>query len=190
MLYTYAKNIETFVLEHDKIALKDMIIIIGDDYILILLILLSILNIVLSPLPMNSVLLGVPLLLFSSLYLLNVDVEKKNLKILSKQFSCIKWRSYITKLTPYLQKFQTLSRSRWRKILVFENRIISGLCLCLFASIVLMPIPFANIPGSVGIILISLGILQKDGFFVLLGYLIFALHILGFFMLRHFLMII
>lgn len=179
MLYTYAQKIEDHVKAHQTITLNDLLAITGANSILVVLIFLSILNIILSPLPMNSVVMGVPLLVLSGLYLFRVDICHKDFKYFKKEFSCIKWRKHIERLSPYILKFEKLSAPRWHKILILENRVLTGTSLTIMAFIILLPIPFANIPGSIGIILVALGILQKDGVFVLLGYGVFALHLLG-----------
>lgn len=179
MLYNYAQKIEAQVMERDTIALQDIIRLVGHDSILVILILLSALNIVLSPLPINSFVLGVPLFIFSLFYLFKWDLAKKEWPLFAKQFSCKSWRNYINALIPYIAKFEKLSLPRWHHAMILENRIVSGLSLSVLALIVFLPIPFANIPGSIGMILVSLGILQRDGVFVLAGYLIFLLHIFG-----------
>lgn len=179
MLYTYAKKIEEHVKKHKTITLNDLLDITGENAMLVALIFLSVLNIILSPLPMNSIVMGVPLFILSGLYLFKVDISHKNGKCFNKKISCVKWRKYIERLTPYVMKFEKWSSRRWHKILVLENRVLTGLSLTIMAFIILLPIPFANIPGSIGIILVALGILQKDGMFVLGGYTIFALHLLG-----------
>jgi hypothetical protein len=179
MLCAYAQKIESRVMEHDTIALKDIIRLVGHDSILVILILLSALNIILSPLPINSFVLGIPLFIFSLFYLFKWDLENKEWSLFKKQFSCKSWRNYINALIPYIVKFEKLSSPRWHHAMILENRIISGLSLSLLAMIIFLPIPFANIPGSIGMILVSLGILQRDGAFVLLGYLVFLLHVAG-----------
>ncbi len=177
MLYNYAQKIEAQVMERDTIALRDIIRLVGHDSILVILILLSALNIILSPLPINSFVLGIPLFIFSLFYLFNWDLGGKKWSIFDKDFHCKSWRTYIKSLIPYIEKFEKLSSPRWHRAMILENRIVSGLSLSLLALIVFLPIPFANIPGSIGMILVSLGILQKDGAFVLLGYSVFLLHI-------------
>lgn len=185
MLYTYAQQIEKHVKHNDTITLKDLLTITGENSLLVVLIFLSVFNIILSPLPMNSIVMGIPLFILSGLYLFKVDISQKDYKFLHKEHSCIKWRKYIERLTPYIMKFENWSNSRWHKVLTLENRILTGVSLTAMAFIILLPIPFANIPGSIGIIFVALGILQKDGLFVLGGYGIFALHIWGVFMLQY-----
>ena len=153
MIFAYAEKIEAQVMEHDTITLRDVIRLVGHDSILVILILLSALNIVLSPLPINSFVLGIPLFIFSLFYLFNWDLGGKRWTIFDKGFKCISWRKYINSLIPYIAKFEKLSSPRWHRAMILENRMISGITLSVLALIIFLPIPFANIPGSIGMIL-------------------------------------
>jgi hypothetical protein len=54
--------------------------------------------------------------------------------------------------------------------LLLNDRLIGIACL-LLAVILVLPIPFANVPPSVGIAAFALGLVQRDGAAVLVGWL-------------------
>ncbi len=179
MLTTYAKGLKRHVLHNQDISMEDVVEITGRDSSLVCLCLLSVLNITLSALPINSLLLGVPLVLFSVLYLFKMSIKSLDFKLIRKKISCESWDQYIGKLIPFIYKFESFSCKRLEGLFLFENRILSGLSLFIMSFIVLLPIPFANVPGSVGVILISLAILRRDGLFLAIGYTISFAHVLG-----------
>lgn len=147
--------------------------------LLVIIILLSVLNIILAPLPVNSFVLGIPLILFSFLYLCDSNIKNKPYKFYDKKYACTSWRQHITKLPPFFSKLDKISTSRWKKVFIMESRLINGLSLIILALIIFLPIPFANTPGSIGMISLCLGILQRDGLLLLLGYICFVIHILA-----------
>ena len=68
-----------------------------------------------------------------------------------------------TKLSPVLQRAERILRPRLSLLLYPANeRIVGGACL-LLAIILLLPIPFGNIPPAWAIAAFALGILERDG---------------------------
>jgi hypothetical protein len=70
---------------------------------------------------------------------------------------------------PYLQKAETLLKPRllWA-ISPWMERIV-GFVIVVLAIILLLPIPFGNVPPALCVCLLSLGLLAKDGLVVLIG---------------------
>ena len=48
--------------------------------------------------------------------------------------------------------------------------IITGIVIMMLALLLLLPIPFSNFIFAALIIIFSLGLIEKDGFFILCGY--------------------
>lgn len=170
MISDYFQKLETLVHSQDRISLRDIAGIAEDDVILITIILLSILNIILAPLPFNSFLLGAPLILLSILYLFAIDPLRLNFQPLQKSFCCLSWRKFFSSARPMIAKLERLGRPRWKHVTRYESRILSGLCFLLLSLIIFLPIPFLNIPGSIAMIGLAIGILQKDGVLLATGY--------------------
>jgi hypothetical protein len=186
MLKTHVNAVHAYIQNHDEISIRDIVKIIEDDAHLIILIILSLLNIVLAPLPINSFIIGIPLIIVSCLYLFDWDADKLGNRIMSKQFKCVKWRPYVSKMAVYIDRFQKITvANRLPLLSKFEMRFISGLSLLILSLIIFLPIPFANIPGSIGTIFLCIGLLQRDGLFLLIGYLILAIHIIGMILLKN-----
>ena len=70
MITNYIEKLKQYINENEEISTADLVEIMGvHTSFLILLLILSVLNIILAPLPINSFILGVPLIFFSICYL-------------------------------------------------------------------------------------------------------------------------
>lgn len=181
MLSQHLSALSNYVHQHDQITLRQLLATGGSDSALLLLIILSLLNIALSPLPMNSFVIGIPLLVISALYTVNADITASRWRYLDKRISCSTWRPYLDRLQHYGQWAERWLKPRWPLLAKWEDRLFTGSQLTVLSVIIFLPIPFLNVPGSIGMIALALGILQKDGVFISAGYVLFVLHLAGLF---------
>ena len=75
-----------------------------------------------------------------------------------------------TKLNPVLQRAERGLRPRLSLLLHPANERIVGAACLLLAIILLLPIPFGNIPPAWAIAAFALGILERDGLATLVGW--------------------
>ncbi len=181
MLSQHLLALSDYVRTNDQITLRQLLETAGSDSVLLLLIILSLLNIALSPLPMNSFVIGIPLLAISALYTMNADITAYRWRYLDKRISCHAWRPYLNRLQHYGECAERWLKPRWPLLAKWENRLFTGLQLMILSLIIFLPIPFMNVPGSIGMIALALGALQRDGLFISLGYALFVLHLTGLF---------
>lgn len=81
---------------------------------------------------------------------------------------------------PFLSGVEHYIRPRMRFInSAFATRLI-GLAVAIFSVVILLPIPFSNIPPSLAVLLVALGMIQKDGLTVLSSTLIGLIYCTGF----------
>jgi hypothetical protein len=71
-------------------------------------------------------------------------------------------------VTPYLARAERVSARRW-SALAERQRLVGLVCL-LLSVLLLLPIPFMNTPPSLCLVLLAWGIVQRDGVFVLAGF--------------------
>lgn len=178
MILDHFSKIERHVQTRSRINLKKILKEIEGDSVLLTITIISILNIVLAPLPVNSFILGIPLILLSFAYLYKTDLAKKNYRWLRHPIKCTKWRPYLQYAKPIFVKIDKNISSRYHAFTGQRFSKISAFALLFLAFIIFLPIPFANIPGSIGMLIISTGIIQKDGLFVALGHIIALAHVL------------
>ena len=77
----------------------------------------------------------------------------------------------ITRATPWLARAERLLRPRWSVLCrPPAEYLVGGVCL-LLSLIVFLPIPLGNMLPALAICLLALGILERDGLWVLAGLL-------------------
>jgi hypothetical protein len=179
MISRHFKKIESHVQNRSKINMRNVLEMMEDDSLLIIIAIISVLNIVLAPLPVNSFILGIPLMGLSLAYIFKIDLLKKKYRWMRRPIKCKKWRSYIPHSQPIFARLDKHVSPRLSFFVQSKFRFFAGLTLFFLALIIFLPIPFANIPGSIGMILISVGLIQKDGLFVILGYGVATAHLIG-----------
>jgi hypothetical protein len=75
------------------------------------------------------------------------------------------------KLSPVLQRAERFLRPRLGMLLhPIPEQVVGAACL-LLAVILLLPIPFGNIPPALAIAAFALGIVERDGLATLVGWL-------------------
>ncbi len=75
----------------------------------------------------------------------------------------------VNKSSPYIRKVERILRPRLLFMTSpFADRIV-GFFVLLFSSFVLLPIPLSNFIPGLGVLVISFGLLGKDGLVILLG---------------------
>ena len=179
MITNYTEKLKQYINENEQISTFDLVEIMGvHTSFLILLLILSVLNIILAPLPINSFILGVPLIFFSICYLFGFQRIMYSKKILKKSVKCITWRKHIHKVSHYTEKILVISKPRFFYLSQLHRRLVSGFILSVTSLLIFLPIPFINTSGSVTMIMVLLGIIQKDGLFLTIGYLLFTIHII------------
>ena len=88
MIPNYTEKLEVFIIKNNEISIVDLLKIIGtQSSCLVLLLILSILNIILAPLPINSFIIGMPLIFFSFCYLFRIRELNYDNRFLKKKFS-------------------------------------------------------------------------------------------------------
>lgn len=84
---------------------------------------------------------------------------------------------FIEKSSPYLWKVEKLMRPRYYFGVGIGERIV-GLFSLLFGISILFPFPLSNNIPAIGIVIMSLGLLSKDGIIIAVGMIVGSLWIL------------
>ena len=72
-------------------------------------------------------------------------------------------------MVPYVQKFEHIVTPRYKYLTTITGeRIVAFVCF-LLSWVIFLPIPFGNTIPAVAICLFAVGILQRDGIFIILG---------------------
>jgi hypothetical protein len=124
-----------------------------------------------TPPPFPSI-ISIPLVLFSLQMMIGYQAPK-----LPKKFSNLTVKrsvlaTLVKKSSPYINKVERILRPR---LLFMTSNIadrIIGFFVLLFSSFVLMPMPLSNFIPGLGVLIISFGLLGKDGLVIILGILV------------------
>jgi hypothetical protein len=123
------------------------------------------------PLPPGmSAVLGAPLLFITAQLMLGRSTLWMPRFIRERSISRAFFASLTAKLSPILHRAERFLRPRLSMLLhPVPERMVGGACL-LLAVILLLPIPFGNIPPAFAIAAFSLGILDRDGVATIIGW--------------------
>jgi hypothetical protein len=135
----------------------------------VMLCVLSLLNLVLFMLPGLSILFGVPMVLLALQMVLGKPAPVLP-SFLAQRTIRRDWldkglaesAKALAAIEPYLRPRLTFLSGRWMV------RLQSGFLLAL-SLLVAVPIPFANMPPSLAVVLLGLGLMQRDGVLILTG---------------------
>lgn len=121
-----------------------------------------------TPPPFPSI-ISIPLVVFALQMMIGYPAPK-----LPKKFSNLTVKRsvlamLVNKSSPYIRKVERILRPR---LLFMTSNIadkIVGFFVLLFSSFILLPIPLSNFIPGLGILIISFGLLGKDGLVIILG---------------------
>lgn len=115
---------------------------------------------------------SIPLFIFSLQMIIGMRapwlppwIEKKEIKRKSLE-------KLIAKATPWLKKIEKRLQPRLTYISVHTWERIIGIFSFVFALSISLPIPLTNFPPGWGVLIMSLGLLSKDGITILIGMIV------------------
>jgi hypothetical protein len=118
-----------------------------------------------------SAVLGVPLLFITAQLMLGRATLWMPRVICERSVSRDFFALLTAKLSPILHRAERFHQPRTSMLLhPVPERIVGAACL-LLAIILFLPIPFGNIPPAFAIAAFALGILERDGFATIIGWL-------------------
>lgn len=122
--------------------------------------------------PGYTTLFSIPLFIFSIQMIIGMQapwlpawIEKKEIKRTSLE-------KMVIKANPWLKKIEKRLQPRLTYISVHTWERIIGIFAFVFALSISLPIPLTNFPPGWGILIMSLGLLSKDGITILIGMIV------------------
>ena len=157
------------------ITLSELIHRVGNDGLLILTALLTLVFLIPVSIPGVSTVFGAAILLIGVSRLFGRDLWIPS-KIKHRTIATRKLRPLLRKALPWLQKLERVSRPNRIHWLVADGPIqhLNNASLILGAVLLMMPfglIPFSNTFPAVALLFFAIGLLQRDGVCVLLGHI-------------------
>jgi hypothetical protein len=156
-----------------RVSVRDLFAALGDRALAALLFVFAVPNAIPSP-PGLSTVLGVPLLFLSAQLLLGRKAWLPEF-IAKRSMARADFEVLMGRVLPWLERAERLLRPRLIGLALPPMEYALGFICLVLAVILVLPIPLGNNPPAFAIALIALGILERDGLWVLAGLCVSAL---------------
>lgn len=122
----------------------------------------------LPALPGTSVILGAPLVLLAAQLAFNQQPWLPGF-ISRRSMARSDFQAMIGRIRPWLQRAERMLRPRAGALALPPMEYLVGLVCLLLAIVVLLPIPLGNMLPALAISILALGILERDGYWIVAG---------------------
>ncbi|ESW60771.1 MAG: ABC transporter permease [Rhodobacter sp. CACIA14H1] len=157
----------------ERVSVSDLMRAMDARAVAALILLFALPNVVPTP-PGTSSILGLPLLYLTAQAMLG-KLPWLPAIIADRSMTRADFNSFVGRVTPLLARVERLLRPRFLFITsATGERVIGGLCFVL-AVVLALPIPLGNMLPALAISLMALGVLERDGVWVVIGALVGAL---------------
>ena len=151
----------------EKITIGDVITGLKTQALALLLILFSLPNILPSP-PGTTAIFGAPLVLLTLQMAFGWGVWLPRI-ITNRTIPRGTFLALMEKAEPYFAKIERLLRPRLMVMSAPITQRLLGAGMAVLSVMIMLPIPLANTAPSLAIILIAIGLVERDGLFILAG---------------------
>lgn len=154
----------------DRVKLGDLLSVLGDRAFGISMLILALPNAVgLGAIPGLSTVFGLPQIVLALQMAIGLERPWLPRWLLERTIARKDLDTMIAKSMPYLLRIEKVLRPRWEVMSSYVAERCLGAVFVVLASVVSLPIPLGNQPPAVGIALISLGLVERDGRFIVFG---------------------
>ncbi|MDH5552631.1 MAG: exopolysaccharide biosynthesis protein [Nitrosomonas sp.] len=115
---------------------------------------------------------SIPLFIFSIQMILGMSAPWLPAWLEKKEIKRVNLKKLIEKANPWLRKIEIHLRPRMTNISVQTWEKLIGIFSFVFALSIALPIPMTNFPPGWGILIMSLGLLSKDGLTIIIGMIV------------------
>jgi hypothetical protein len=151
----------------ERIRVSEVFGAMHEEAVVALVLLFALPNVVPMP-PGTSAVVGAPLLFLTTEWLLGTQPWLPRL-LARRSMARTTFASMMHQASRLQRRFDRLLIPRFQTFAgPLARRLVAGLCVVL-ATIILLPIPFGNMPPAWAISIITLGMLRRDGLWILLG---------------------
>ncbi|MBE9011174.1 exopolysaccharide biosynthesis protein [Pseudanabaenaceae cyanobacterium LEGE 13415] len=160
--------LQRFLEQHpgDELRLRDLLNELGDRAFGPTLIICALPEALPLPIAGISALVAMPLMLVSGQLILGYSQPWLPDRILDQPFKREHCEQIITAAIPFLQKLERFVEPRWSVLTTPEAERVVGVMILLLSFIIALPIPFGNMLPAIVIVLICLGLIEKDGLMI------------------------
>lgn len=151
----------------ERIAVADLLAALGDRALAALLFVFALPNVLPMP-PGTSAVFGVPLVLLAGQMAFNMRAWLPSF-IASRSMARHDYATLVRRITPWLARAERLMKPRLTPLAIGPMESVVGAVCLLMSIVLLLPIPLGNMPPAFAVCLLAMGILERDGVWVLAG---------------------
>jgi hypothetical protein len=153
-----------------RVRLRDLVNALGDRAFGLLILVFALPNAVgLGTIPGLSTVFGVPQMFIAAQMALGWHKPWLPDWVLEQSLDRGDFRKVVDKSTPYLQRAEKLLLPRWAFMSSYFAERLLGIVFLVMATIVALPIPGGNWPPAVAMAFISIGLVERDGLYIVIG---------------------
>jgi hypothetical protein len=112
---------------------------------------------------------ALPLMFISVQMLIGRDVPWLPRKLGARTVSKASLQDLARRAEPWLRRIEAVSRPRLARLTYPPLDRVVGLALVLFSASILVPLPGTNTVPGIAVVIVAMGLLQRDGILVVLG---------------------
>src|SRR5690606_2332047 len=154
--------------ESDKLSLREMVEAFGERGFGAVILMLALMALFPWP-PGGKAVFSVPIILIAAELALQRDRVWLPRWLLKLSVSRAAYRTAVEKVLPRLRRVERLTRPRWPALTGEAADIGIGVICILLALMMALPVPFGDALPGLTLALFGLGIIQRDGAFILAG---------------------
>ena len=153
--------------QRERIAIRDLLVALGDRATGALIFIFAFPNVLPTP-PGTSTILGAPLVFLAAQLMLGKAPWLPGF-VANRSMTRADFLLLVKRIIPWLQRAENLLRPRFTGLAVPPMEHVIGLLSLLLAILLVLPIPLGNVLPALAISLMALGVLERDGLWVLSG---------------------
>ena len=86
-----------------------------------------------------------------------------------RQIEIVSLRALGDKAVPWIEQLERFVRPRWLILTLPPMTTIIGVLVIGLAIVVIIPLPFSNLPPAISLLCLALGLLERDGLMIFIG---------------------
>jgi hypothetical protein len=135
-----------------------------------LLLVISLLNIVIFMVPFLSFFFGLPMVVLAAQMTLGFSAPVFPGVLRRRSISRAALEDGVGRGVHWLEKIERYIKPRLAFLSASQLERVHGVFALMLAILVTLPIPVVNVPPSIGLFFLAIGLLERDGFFIIAAY--------------------
>ncbi len=154
----------------DRVTLGDIVATFGGRAIALVILICALPNAVgLGMIPGVSTIFGLPQLFAGMQLAIGIERLWLPARLLRRSITGADLARVVDAAAPHLARIERVLRPRWLPLSSAVAERLLGLIVAILALIQALPIPFGNQPPAIAAALLAIGLIARDGWFVMLG---------------------